>query len=539
VAALYAAASVPPPRHYCWFDSPCAGAWAIALLLEPRDRNWNTLVGSVRSRRGDERDRLERAHAHLLAQTSLADIAGIIASFGHPLAPPLMMGGLPPKSLHSDFLGARLEVHGDVSALFAQPMDTPLQRAEDRLWGNAGVLRSGLFCHTPQTLVSQNFYSGYSFTQMAMDDNALGTRTPPPLLQAAWTIARSVGPWWAWMGAALLSEHPVELHVDTEGRPHSADGPAAVYRDGWKVFAWEGYAMREQWILDPASVPKGDLKNCPASFRKHAAAFASKAPKPPSARATKSELFATELPRDRAARIDLLRTHAGGQLSRFDRYNAGEHRAVWRELNDLGEDVRQEPNAADALAVTYETMERVNENIRTLVERLTTLGYRFSSRAPHQPPGKKTGKQLQTLERLVGPLPLSLRAFYDVVGAVDLLGRHPGLIPRGTSIASDPLVVYGVDDALQEVESMDEDEAGEITIAPDDLHKENVSGGDPYTIAVPDRRADAIVLNERHDLLFVDYLRLCCRLGGFPGYDGVDRDVPAELDRLRAGLLEF
>ena len=100
-------------------------------------------------------------------------------------------------------------------------------------------------------------------------------------------------------------------------------------------------------------------------------------------------------------------------------------------------------------------------------------------------------------------------------------------------------MVYGVDDALQEVESMDEDEAGEITIAPDDLHKENVSGGDAYTIAVPDRRADVIVLNERHDLLFVDYLRLCCRLGGFPGYDGVDRDVPAELDRLRAGLLEF
>jgi hypothetical protein len=47
------------------------------------------------------------------------------------------------------------------------------------------------------------------------------------------------------------------------------------------------------------------------------------------------------------------------------------------------------------------------------------------------------------------------------------------------------------------------------------------------------------VLNERHDLLFVDYLRLACRLGGFPGYEGVDRDLPAELVRLRADLLEF
>jgi len=86
---------------------------------------------------------------------------------------------------------------------------------------------------------------------------------------------------------------------------------------------------------------------------------------------------------------------------------------------------------------------------------------------------------------------------------------------------------------------MDDDDRDGVTIAPDDLHKENVSGGDPYLIALPDGRADAIVLNARHNLPFVDYLRLCCRLGGFPGYDGVDRGVQAELDQLRAGLVEF
>jgi hypothetical protein len=46
------------------------------------------------------------------------------------------------------------------------------------------------------------------------------------------------------------------------------------------------------------------------------------------------------------------------------------------------------------------------------------------------------------------------------------------------------------------------------------------------------------VLNERHDL-DVDYLRPCCRCGGFPRYDGIDRDRPAQLDQLSAGLLEF
>ena len=545
VNSLYIAGGMPPPRSFCWFESPFAGALAIGLLLEPLDRNWESLIGSARRRR-DDREHIERVESRLLTQLTQPDMAAAVKACGTPVSPALLLGTIPPKTLHSDFVSARVEAHGDVSALFAQPTDGPLQRAEDGLWGQSGVLRSGLFSHPVESLVSQSFFSDYSFTQMAMDERALGERTPPPLLQAAWTIARSVGPWWAWTGAAVLSDHPIELHVDADARLHRTDGPAAVYKDGWRVFAWNGYAMPEQWILDPASVPRGDLKNCPASFRQHAATIASTRPKP-AARPKKSELFTTELPRDRAARVELLRTQADGRLPRFDRYVAGEHQAVWKELVEIGNDVRGDALAADALAVAYETMERVHENVRLLVERLGALGYRFSSNPPHQPPDKKTWKQLQQLERLVGPLPLSLRAFYDVVGGVNLVGRHPNLIPRNSwwtrkrsaSIPPDPLVVYGVGDALQEAESMDDEEREEITIAPDDLHKENVSGGDAYAIAIPDARADAILLNERHDLLFVDYLRLCCNFGGFPGYDGVDRGLPAELDHLRAGLLEF
>jgi hypothetical protein len=47
------------------------------------------------------------------------------------------------------------------------------------------------------------------------------------------------------------------------------------------------------------------------------------------------------------------------------------------------------------------------------------------------------------------------------------------------------------------------------------------------------------VLNERHHLLFVDYLRLCCRMDRFSGYDGVDRGVPAEVEQLKNRLVKF
>jgi hypothetical protein len=57
-------------------------------------------------------------------------------------------------------------------------------------------------------------------------------------------------------------------------------------------------------------------------------------------------------------------------------------------------------------------------------------------------------------------------------------------------------------------------------------------------MAIPDLRADGELLNERHQLFFVDYLRLCFRFGGFPGYDGAAK-VPAEIATLSAGLIEL
>jgi hypothetical protein len=38
-------------------------------------------------------------------------------------------------------------------------------------------------------------------------------------------------------------------------------------------------------------------------------------------------------------------------------------------------------------------------------------------------------------------------------------------------------------------------------------------------------------------VFFVDYLRLCFRFGGFPGYEGIDRGIPAEIATLSEGLL--
>ena len=187
-------------------------------------------------------------------------------------------------------------------------------------------------------------------------------------------------------------------------------------------------------------------------------------------------------------------------------------------------------------------MRRVQANVRTVVERLTAMHYTFGMpRGPRNvalmgaarprnvpglparaltPPSADIHDQIGRFERQYAVLPLSLRMFYEVVGEVHLIGAHPTLAPPDGPVAADPLVVYALDDGLVDDDEEEDGGPSVITIAPDDLHKANISGGDPYQIGIPDLRADGELLNERHRLLFVDYLRLCFRFGGFPGYNG-------------------
>ena len=158
---------------------------------------------------------------------------------------------------------------------------------------------------------------------------------------------------------------------------------------------------------------------------------------------------------------------------------------------------------------------------------------------PHDPPPADTTKLLARLEKKAGALPLSLRAFYEVVGAVDFTGSHASLAPPRGSICPDPLVIFPLEDVLAYLEEMDgDDDDIRLMLAPDDIHKAGQSGGEPYEMATPDARADGELLNELHELFFVDYLRLAFRFGGFPGYDGHD-PLPPEIETLRGGLLEF
>lgn len=517
------------------------------MLLAKHDDPWARIVGDA-SRFPAQRQRMGAVQADICRRLAEADWPGACSSVGLP------HDCLDPDPLHQIFESRRLlypSIEACQRASCFSTDEDDLRRGELHLLGiPSGVLGTQESARPVGLLINSSVLSIYPHSVIAADQ-AQG-RTPPPLLAALWEVARSCGPWWAFEHAAILTDRPAEIHLNDRFLLHRADGPAVVYRDGATAWAWNGRTATEEEILHPERIPPSILGKADPAFREQAEARISRRP---SAKATRGK---------------------GNFLSR---YVDGEYEQVWADLIDLGPDVRKPRHASEALEVARETMRRVEANVRTVVARLKMLDYRFKTKgmwldemasrseailempgaadSPHAerlrestkrqrekrrledyqvrahiPPGPDTGRHLEELEKLVGPIPLSLRAFYEIVGEVDLIGRHETISPE-----ADPLVVFPLEAMLQCGDEITEE--GRITIAPDHYHKANISGGAPYEIALPDARADADLLNERHNLLFVDYLRLVFHHGGFPGYAGMDRDVPQEIAILAQNLEPF
>ncbi|MER6254645.1 hypothetical protein ABT224_25140 [Streptomyces sp. NPDC001584] len=258
----------------------------------------------------------------------------------------------------------------------------------------------------------------------------------------------------------------------------------------------------------------------------------------------------------------------------IERYRAGEHERVWEELAALD---RRPPKAlaAQAEAVAVETMERVRCGLEAVVETLRAEAYPFHKKARALvPPPLDALRSVRRLERLTGGrLPLSLRAFYLVVGSVDLSGseerfRHDpdkhGPKPKRNEIVDvpekypfmylshfDPLVVLPLEEAVAEAERWAREEGErvgmnaplDLTISPGPSFKANPRDAQPEpvdTVRLPGPFADV----ELHrgcggTVPFVAHLRGCLAWGGFPGLAGTSVRPQAALDALARSAVPF
>lgn len=238
----------------------------------------------------------------------------------------------------------------------------------------------------------------------------------------------------------------------------------------------------------------------------------------------------------------------------LDRYLSGDPRSVWDELVQLGPKVRESGMYQEAEAVARQVMVRVRENIERLVECLTDYGYRFGRSAggqripyydgPIVKPSVEGNQRIVEFEGLAGTLPMSLAAFWRVVGAVDFSGYHPDW-----PFYADELIVFPVDTAFEFYASWQEqceDDGIEIVgplhidIAPDHWHKAGVGGAGGYEMQIPNPAADGrVFLSALNRPMFVDYLQNVFRWAGFPGFAATPDSFPRELREIVSCLKEF
>jgi len=103
------------------------------------------------------------------------------------------------------------------------------------------------------------------------------------------------------------------------------------------------------------------------------------------------------------------------KMSSFlERYEAGEHIAVWDELCALGSSVRGAEYLDDAMAVARATMERVERNVLTLRDRLASLGFEFAYPAEAYVPALPNAmERFEAIEAARGTMSLSCRAWFE------------------------------------------------------------------------------------------------------------------------------
>jgi len=162
-------------------------------------------------------------------------------------------------------------------------------------------------------------------------------------------------------------------------------------------------------------------------------------------------------------------------------------------------------------------------------------------------PGKKELAILRKLEKKGVLLPLSLRAWIEEVGSVNLAGAHPPLCSwADESFAgtyADPLMV--VPDMVELEAWHEQNEEGEPldwVIGWDAKAKARLVVEDEqldygYSIKLPNPAADAPLDGAPGTATFVGHLRRAFRWGGFPGWERQQHPPERELAALCDGLL--
>ena len=222
-------------------------------------------------------------------------------------------------------------------------------------------------------------------------------------------------------------------------------------------------------------------------------------------------------------------------MTLYERYLSGETNSVYADIESMGYAAFSKNTFPDIENVLNETFKRVAFNLDIIYHELVSVDYlfkktfNFNFEKPLHKPLADTEQLLTKLEKSLRPfgyIPQSLKTFYRVVGGCNF-GWDYDTNEDYIWTYADPTQITSLDALVSEFTDTDyladlKDEFKEegfiaIPISADFYHKDNTSGGPPYSLKLTKKPSiDAPFLNEEHNTTFIDYLRICFDNCGFP-----------------------
>jgi len=221
-------------------------------------------------------------------------------------------------------------------------------------------------------------------------------------------------------------------------------------------------------------------------------------------------------------------------MTLYDRYLKGETETVYGDIHKLADNAFLPENFIDIEKVLIETFKRVTYDLDVIYKELVNINYLFRTNfkynfeRPLVKPLPDTDLLLAKLDELVQPfgfVPHSLKMFYKTVGACNFSWDYDTSEDFIWQFA-DPIQIVSLDDLVAEVSDeynlsdmkdyYEDDGFVSIQLSADYLHKDNISGGQAYSLQLtPKPSIDGQFLYEEHNTTFINYLRICFDNCGF------------------------
>jgi len=224
------------------------------------------------------------------------------------------------------------------------------------------------------------------------------------------------------------------------------------------------------------------------------------------------------------------------------------------------EDQISDPNVLYEIdKVLTEIFSRVKYNSEITYNELRKMNYCFwgatslDTRWPIRFPRKNTQSFIKELELRIKPfgyIPLSLKYFYQIVGSINFTWNYEAN-EQIKWIGSDPLEIIALEDIISIISNEDWEEdmkkyvkdedyqTAFLELSGDFLHKDNISGGPPYSIVLTrNKRIDGLMIHMPGKISLIDYLRTSFENGGFYRGNEIigDREYDKYLGKVRKRL---